>query len=78
MGRVKKCVHCEEVLVCAACGQRQTPVKSNKRKITTITLDKNAQDALDAKAAELGISRSELVNRLATGEVTIDGEAEED
>jgi len=65
MGRIMKCRNCDEVLVCSACGVRQTPVKDNKKKTTSMSLDPETLSKVDAICEKQGISRSEYFQNLA-------------
>ena len=65
MGRVMKCRHCDEVLVCAECGVRQTPRKDGKKKTTSMSLDPGTLAQVDEECKKQGISRSEYFQRLA-------------
>lgn len=63
MSRIMKCRHCDEPLVCAACGKRQTPERTRKR-ATTVRLPPELEEELRRQAEEEGVSFSALVARL--------------
>lgn len=70
MGRVMKCRVCEAELVCAVCGERQTP---RKKKTVTATFDPEDLAKIDKAAEEAGLSRSAYLAKLAAE----DGEDDE-
>ncbi|MDZ8096704.1 MULTISPECIES: ribbon-helix-helix protein, CopG family [unclassified Nostoc] len=53
----------------------KTAVHGMKKKDVTVTLTPEGVEMLDIKANLLGISRSELIERIARGQVTSDSEA---
>lgn len=65
MGRIMKCRHCDEDLVCASCGVRQTPRKDSKKKTTSVSMDQATLKKIDAECESQGISRSEYFQRMA-------------
>lgn len=68
MGRIMKCRHCGEDLVCKVCGEKQTQRKRSETKKLTVHVDPSRDEELTAEAEKLGISKSELVRRrLAAG-----------
>jgi len=66
MGRVKKCRKCDEVLICAACGTRQTPESPDWEKMS-IQLTSDQKEKAKLEADDLGISFNEYIRRKIEG-----------
>ncbi len=64
MPKVMKCRHCEEVLVCSACGVRQTPTRVVK-KSTSVAFTDEVKEQISEAAQEMGISVSVYLAKLA-------------
>lgn len=63
MPRRKKCVHCDELLICQACGQPQTPVRDIGKKIS-VQLTNDEDSLLEQKAKAAGLTKSQYIRKL--------------
>ena len=73
MPKVMKCRHCEEVLVCSACGVRQTPTREVK-KSTSVAFSDEVLENIDSAAQTAGVSRSAYLEMLAVAAGKKEGE----
>ncbi len=62
MARIMKCRWCNEDLVCASCGELQTPI--GKKKKLNAQIDGSVVDAIDKKAAKAGMSRANYIEKV--------------
>ena len=65
MPKVMKCRHCDEVLVCSACGVQQTQVRTDTKKSTSVAFTSEVLESIDDAAQAAGVSRSKYLEMLA-------------
>ena len=67
MARIMKCRWCGEDLVCAGCGELQTPL--GKKKKLNAQIDGEVVDAIDKKAAKAKMSLASYIEKVLMDDV---------
>jgi len=71
MGRVKRCIKCDEALVCKKCGARQSKEAPDWTRLD-LQLTKEQKKLLEFQAKEAGLSVSEYIRRMLENEENTD------